>query len=530
VERGFTLIVCVILMSLLTMVAVGLMTLASLELRKTVRLESMAVARSNARLALMQAIGQLQRTMGPDQRVSAAAEILRSDVEQPHWTGVWRTTLKNGDPIFTRDDLNGGLRDERREQRLDPAGEVMEWLVSGNEDPAGSSDAADGKQVSLYRTDSGTGVSVPQVAVSGPDGKTSGHLAWWTGDLGVRANLRTNDPRAGVVADRKSPGDGGLYRVMTSQAADMKLMEGGVDMENKNLQRMVSSGTMAFSGAGKDWSDEHSLDFTTESGGVLADVVNGRLKQDLTAYFENGAVAPFMNLPGLKDDDSLVGADKGDPADASGAEGRYAKAGPRFGLLRDWARLGVPFSGKNVEGRLPEFDKSAARESASRALANEQPVKLAGNAKAGLQPILVEATNFTQIGTYVERVEATKTIYQIRQLMYPRVVLWNPYNCDLRFGRSIIMMQGNGRQEMWTRNVNSSGNQFDTQWLNFEGGRSASFGGVANILNSEGYNDPYMGSYYFSIPETTFGPGECLVFSPARAGEYDGFSAYRPGP
>ena len=107
---------------------------------------------------------------------------------------------------------------------------------------------------------------------------------------------------------------------------------------------------------------------------------------------------------------------------------------------------------------------------------------------------------------------------------------WNPYNCDLRFGRSIIMMQGNGRQEMWTRNVNSSGNQFDTQWLNFEGGRSASFGGVANILNSEGYNDPYMGSYYFSIPETTFGPGECLVFSPARAGEYDGFSAYRPGP
>ncbi len=49
-------------------------------------------------------------------------------------------------------------------------------------------------------------------------------------------------------------------------------------------------------------------------------------------------------------------------------------------------------------------------------------------------------------------------------------------------------------------------------------------------MNSSGYNDPYMGSYYFSIPATTFQPGECLVFSPARSAEYDGLSAYRPGP
>src|SRR5690606_10003585 len=28
---------------------------------------------------------------------------------------------------------------------------------------------------------------------------------------------------------------------------------------------------------------------------------------------------------------------------------------------------------------------------------------------------------------------------------------------------------------------------------------------------------------------TKFAPGECLVFSPARAAEYDGLSAYRPG-
>ena len=34
--------------------------------------------------------------------------------------------------------------------------------------------------------------------------------------------------------------------------------------------------------------------------------------------------------------------------------------------------------------------------------------------------------------------------------MYPRVVLWNPYNVELKFDPAIIMIQGNGRQEMWT--------------------------------------------------------------------------------
>ena len=114
--------------------------------------------------------------------------------------------------------------------------------------------------------------------------------------------------------------------------------------------------------------------------------------------------------------------------------------------------------------------------------------------------------------------------------MYPRVVLWNPYNCELKFGHSIVMIQGNGRQEMKTRNSTSSGSTFVADWLNFEGGRNIDFGGggLAGIMKSAAYNDPYMGSYYFSIPATTFKPGECLVFSPAKAAEYDGYSPYRP--
>jgi hypothetical protein len=512
------------MMVLLVVVAVGLLTLASLELRKISHLQPTAVARANARLAMMQAIGQLQRTMGPDQRVSATAEILRKEVKQPHLTGAWRSTLENGDPVFSRDDMAGSLRDERWTRNLDFADQVIEWLVSGKGDPTKEPGS---DQIPLYQVYGDAPVSAPRVAIADTTGKTIGNIAWWTGDLGVRANLGTTDPRAKIAANPHSPEDGGIYRVMVSQAADMKLMEDGVEVESEKLNRMASSRMMDFSGAPDDWVEKHAFDFTTDSSGVLANVADGGLKGDLTAYFERGEVGPYKNLAGLSDDDPLVGGEGG--SETAIGKSRYDLSAPRFGLLRDWANLPVPFSGKNVNSRLPDLDPKAAAASEARALANENPVKLAGNKRVGLQPILVEASNFTQMSTYLNKDEGVKW-YQIRQLMYPRVVLWNPYNCELRFERSIVMIQGNGRQEMITKNISSSGNVFETSWLNFEGGRSIDFGGggISGIMNSSAYNDPYMGSYYFSIPETTFQPGECLVFSPAKAAEYDGYSAYRP--
>lgn len=192
-------------------------------------------------------------------------------------------------------------------------------------------------------------------------------------------------------------------------------------------------------------------------------------------------------------------------------------------------------NGRGVNARLPQTDPAAGRSSASFALANESPVKLDGNTVAGLQPILVEATNYIHLSTF--RLEGfNPPQFQLRHHHYPRVVLWNPYNVELDFERAIIMIQGNGRQEMWTENIhydkNGKVSPFGSigQWLSFEGGRSTSFNAAGKgIMNTEGYNDPYLGSYYFAIPKTRFAPGECLVFSPGRQAEYDCLSPYRPG-
>ena len=72
-RRGFALITVLSLLVLLLVVTVGILSLSSISLRGGVHRDAAAVARANARLALMMAIGELQREAGPDQRITASS-------------------------------------------------------------------------------------------------------------------------------------------------------------------------------------------------------------------------------------------------------------------------------------------------------------------------------------------------------------------------------------------------------------------------------------------------------------------------
>ncbi len=526
--KGFALVASLLLLTLIAMLAMGMTGLAAIELRRAAAGDATAQARANARLALMQAIGQLQRTLGPDQRVSASAGMLGETVAQPHWTGVWRSTRDDGSSFFERDDLAGGMRDIRWSEGRSSKDRVMEWLVSGGGDPV---DGVVEDLVTLSSGENGVPVRAGRMPVEDSSGKPTGHLAWWTGDLGVRVNLGTHDPRDGPQAEAASTDEEDTwFRIMASQAADPSAIGEGVEF-NGETRRLASAATTALTAAGREWARLHAFDFTVDSFGVIADTARGGLRRDLTAFFANEADVPsWRGLTGLSSATPLLG----EPGDLENPDFRHRRASPNFGLLRDWARLALPFSGREVAARLPEFDDSAAEASDDHALANKQPVKLAGNTRAGLQPILVEATLFTHLST-LRLPDREPARFQLRHHHYPRVVLWNPYNVELDFDRAMIMIQGNGRQEMWTDNVHLTASgivyrRSQSQWLSFEGGRSTLFNASGRaIMDTEGYNDPYIGSYYFAIPATRFAPGECLVFSPARSAEYDCVSPYRPG-
>src|SRR5690242_13053290 len=90
--QGFALVVTLSLMILLTVIAIGLLSLASVTLRSTGHGDAAARARSNARLALMMAIGDLQLAAGPDTRVTANAGLLDgSDRSKQNLVGVWES-------------------------------------------------------------------------------------------------------------------------------------------------------------------------------------------------------------------------------------------------------------------------------------------------------------------------------------------------------------------------------------------------------------------------------------------------------
>ena len=77
---GFALVATVSMMVLLTLVAIAMLSLSTIEQRSSggSANEADRMARANARMALMIAIGELQEAAGPDQRVTATASILAS--------------------------------------------------------------------------------------------------------------------------------------------------------------------------------------------------------------------------------------------------------------------------------------------------------------------------------------------------------------------------------------------------------------------------------------------------------------------
>ena len=86
------------MMVLLTLVAIAMLSLSTIEQRSSGggANEADRMARANARMALMMALGELQKAAGPDQRVTATATILGNSAN-PYASGTtagrWQETL-----------------------------------------------------------------------------------------------------------------------------------------------------------------------------------------------------------------------------------------------------------------------------------------------------------------------------------------------------------------------------------------------------------------------------------------------------
>lgn len=540
--HGFALISTLAVLFLLALVAIAFLTLATAEVKSARSGRYQAEAEANARLALMLAYGELQRELGPDQRVSTASNFLESDEEtQKHWTAVYRTTQSDGKAFLNRETSDGSLRDARSEgaEWDDP----LNYLVSGNEGglrvrpkiPVGPAEVGTVDSVQMVGGGSTMGeadqlVRVPRVGVF-EDNSRTGNYAYWVGDLGVKANV--------AVANHHDSESGpeNLYSLLGGGGPEVSAIDKDgqrVKLEEVTKERLISDQSLDFIHPEKaEWRRENYHNVTVHSRGVLANVREGGLQKNLSVFLNQNEDIPSLSeggevlSAGLSGSDHLVGpanAEEAERLDIDWEENRYTRTSPKFEVLRDWAQLGsgVSLDAGELESRLSETDPSfmlpAVLEGSSQ---NLNPVRLDGVDQANLAPILVEGSVFNTFSTHFNP-PGTRFPYNIRAHNFPRVVLWNPYSVPLTFPASVAMLQVNGRRgfrtDRWV--LDSEGRERFVgfaSWLSF-GGRTRAEGPV---IGSAAYEDAYTGSFYFQLEEVTFQPGECLVFLPDKAAEYD---------
>jgi hypothetical protein len=269
--RGFALIVTLTLMVLLTILGLGLLSLSAVSLRATTSQESLSIARANARLALMLAIGELQKAAGPDQRVTLTSG-LRDGAEpaNPNWTGAI--------------DVSAVALGS------DPKSAAISWLVSGDKpDPAAELNETNSSH--LATTTDVAGVSkvlrVPQVNLS--TGKFQGRYSWWIGDEGTKARVDLAAPKTEPSADRdrlarsQSPLEPGLENL----GPDWKVFEQGGALDRA---RFISVPTTSLAVSNPQLASRYFNDITSGGFGLPTSVAAGGMKADLSLLFDRSQV------------------------------------------------------------------------------------------------------------------------------------------------------------------------------------------------------------------------------------------------
>ncbi len=344
---GFALLITITLLAFLVLLLVSLASLTRVETQVASNNQNLAQARQNALFALNIALGQLQKSAGPDQRVTARAEVGAGTIENPLWTGVWGRTSAP-DAYLTSANPSTAT-----------TGAVLNWLISGNDTVAFTADAAGtltppaaipvvptsavanlqgANPLATNMTISVNGTARPSILLVGdktarpadPAKPSSayvaaplvdintearnlpgfsstdttatrvGRYAWWVGDEGVKARGNLPAPATTPTATVDK-----LNRVRLAQRAAVELFDDDttsgnalklppiLDPKLDAMGRLMTPGQLALlAGTPADATvlgDTRRLryhDFTTASLGVQADAAKGGLKMDLSTAFE----------------------------------------------------------------------------------------------------------------------------------------------------------------------------------------------------------------------------------------------------
>ena len=535
------------MMILLSLLALGLLSLSSTVLRASNAGSAQLQARANARLAMTLAIGELQRTLGDDRRISADASLLMPQAQSQsqssssaHVVGVWESWSPKLSKNLTGTAPNYA---QEKEQRF------LRWLISGPEEDLSNqgwaqspatglttplfSQLRDGFDLSAPLVDLGDGTST---------GVSTGSFAWAVVQENTKAKISVAGPEPGTFLANNSLSaqprpNVGIEKVYQQPQGGWDERAAKVlDLQQARLDTDLQT---------TDVNGVRSDIYTANSFGLLTDVVDGGLKVDLSLGFEMGEgdfasqswgefTNPFHSSAETAFASPVSYGSQRPLFQPQSADGNFQTnfsfdngpalnvedllpvvAVPTFNTLRSHYRIPKHLyqstEGITVYERPADHIASPPKARPANASTHLFPGRtmLGAETQLPIRPVLDRIMFVLSIGLSSEN--------EVNLIITPVVALWNPYNVALEIEGAVaypwldvpfrlIISTTSGRSS--TTNV--AGNSFFSGLITpVNGGRSEEPYFYAAITPDGG---PIRSSGNSSIP---FQPGEVRLFAPA---------------
>jgi hypothetical protein len=497
-----------VLMGFIVLLLYSLTAMTQIETQASTSNQRMLQAQQNALTGLSVALGQLQKYAGPDQRVTALANMDETLADTATANGHWLGVYGNAAPIdygqipsALATDITGNANAKGSQAVL------LNWLVSGNErtafNPVADVDndghivntpggwaftptsAVDLAQASVLPgsgdtqallvgensvTDVTDYVAAPLVDLSGSAGGADGRYAWWIGDEGAKASVSlpmadNNQLATAFVSSQRNAIElvnevaGDAYSAANLIGTNYNPADGALAKLNTlDDLPMVAQNAASMSAAVK----HRFHDLTPYSYSLLTDTYAGGLKQDLSAVLATGATRPA-------DTDTIFTAESLSSGDLFGV--------PTWGALRSFAQTTANPAG--LDPRLPT------------------------RTDVGVAPVL----SYFSLGLQYAAPNGAAPGEPIQVAMFPLVVLWNPYTTTINAHEYEVgfMLKSYGKYQLQVEDgVDKDGK---TQWRVKE---TVDFTENAALATNGYHENRYV---RFKIDCPTILPGQSLIFS-----------------
>lgn len=279
-KQGFALVISLLMMVMLTVLAVGLLSLSTISLRTASSGQLRQIAEANARLALTLALGDLQKSLGDDRRITADASILATGSQQsaqPRLVGVWDSA--------TSEHLENPTSNDKIDYDRWKTDLFKTWLVSAKDEESvkelsfGESAASEDSIALFGEKRDGFDLQAEKLEL---EDQGNGSIAWAVVQEGDKAHIslpgeeveEMNDilqaprhPNLALSDVAEQPEEGWKERAAKVISLQQSILDSSYGVESGDVATLGS-------------------EYTTYSRGVIADVARGGLKTDLNLSFE----------------------------------------------------------------------------------------------------------------------------------------------------------------------------------------------------------------------------------------------------